>query len=75
MSAKWGCLTLLAVFAVAWNVFVWTAEDPPDVGAPCILFLGLAALVVIYVGSAIHRPTRKESRGFPIEQKEPDGEE
>jgi len=74
MNTKWGCLTILAVCAIAWNVFVWTADDPPDVGAPCILFLGLAALVVIYVGSAIERRTKKEPRGFPVEPKRPDGE-
>jgi hypothetical protein len=71
MNPKWGCLTDLAVYAVAWNVYVWTAEDPPDVGAPCILLLGLAALVVIYVGSAIERRTKKEPRGFPVEPKRP----
>ena len=71
MSEKWGCLTLLAAFAVVWNLFVWTAADPPDVGMPCILFLGLTALAVIYVRSLIERRTKKERRGFPVEPKRP----
>ena len=74
MSKKWGCLALLAAFAVAWNLFVWTAADPPDVGMPCITLLGLAALVVICARSAIGRRTKKERRGFPLVPKRPDGE-
>ena len=64
MNAKWGCLSILAVCAIAWNVFAWAADDPPDVGAPCVLLLGLGALVVIYAGSAIERRTKKQPRGF-----------
>jgi hypothetical protein len=63
---------ILAACAIAWNIFVWTTDDPPDVGAPCITFLGLAALVVIYGGSEIERQTKKEPLGFPIEPKPPD---
>ena len=66
MNIKWICLTLLAVLAVGWNVFVWTAEEPPDVGAPCITSFGLLVLAVIYIVSEIRRGANEERRGFPV---------
>jgi hypothetical protein len=74
MTAKWGCLTTLAIAAAAWNVVVWTTDDPPDTGFPCILVLGLLALAVIYIGAAIEKGTKIEPRGFPIEPRPPDRE-
>jgi peptidoglycan/LPS O-acetylase OafA/YrhL len=76
MKTRYGCLTLLGLFAVAMTVFVWTAADPPDNGA-AITVMGLFALVVIYVGSAIEWLTKRgkrEARGFPIEPTRRDGE-
>lgn len=37
----------LGAFAVVWNCYVWTTDDPPDLGAPIPVF-GLLALIALY---------------------------
>jgi hypothetical protein len=68
MKTRLGCLTLLALSTIAAAVFVWTTRDPPDTGA-AIPILGVMALGIIYIGSAVERlttRTRREPRGFPV---------
>jgi hypothetical protein len=77
MAKRYGCLTLLGLFAVIVSVAVWTTDDPPDHGA-AITMMGLFGLVVVYAGGAIERLTTKgerEARGFPMEPTRPENEE
>jgi hypothetical protein len=69
MKPRHVCLAVLALFAMAFNVFVWTAADPPDTGAPVVVVFGLFGLAVLCIDSAIEWFTtrgRRETRGFPV---------
>ena len=61
MKMKWrhSLLLILGLFAVVWNIYVWTVDDPPDLGA-VVTVMGLASLTGIYLLSALEWFTSKE---------------